>query len=142
MRIRFKVASNILFLAKVVYRTYAISGLCPEFYLENLQRSSITCIWNPCVFRFQFGSPILKYILPFLTKRLIDKTLLGRKFTHNLVKIHVKDQQQEKFTMCDLLSVTRSFQGAETSTRCFRTTIRVSFFSKRGNTFLLQLRKT
>ena len=36
MRIRFKIASNILFLPKVVYRTYTISGLCPECYLENL----------------------------------------------------------------------------------------------------------
>ena len=36
MQIRFKIDPNVLFLPKVVYRTNTISGLCPEFYLENL----------------------------------------------------------------------------------------------------------
>ena len=53
----------------------------------------------------------------------MTKKLLGRKFAHNLVKIDVKDQQQEKFTICDLYYPSHEiFKDQDVSHVVFRTT--------------------
>ena len=96
-------------------------------------------------FTFQLGSiHLLKSILQALTRRFIEEQLLWRKFACNPLKTPVKEQQQ-KFTMRDLLSFTLScqkFQVPETSSRfpnsqssCYRSNFSLFHLHKLQNSY-------
>ena len=109
----------------------------------------ITSIWNVCLFHFiAWLHPHGKKYFPGPDKRFIEKWLLERKFARNPLKTPVKEQQQ-KFTIHNLLSFTWNFQVPETSA-CFpnsennsyRSTIPLYFIyarHKTHNTLLISL---
>ena len=100
-------------MGRVTSGTYIFSGLSPNSIWETygaLHNQHLECLlvslfsWSPHSF-------YLKSILP---KWFIEKQLLGRKFARNPLKIPVREQQQ-KFTMHDLLSLTGHFQVPKSS---------------------------
>ena len=74
----------------------------------------ITSFWNVCSCHFlAWLHPLVKrYFADLLTRRFIEKYLLRRKFARNPLKAPVKEQQQ-KFTLHDLLSFTWNFQAPD-----------------------------